>query len=59
MRPQVLELFSLLLGIPEEERSGVFIAENAHRCRSPTLHLQGKCSMGEILVFSGGRCKWA
>ncbi|MBW8748926.1 MAG: hypothetical protein JF584_15440, partial [Acidobacteria bacterium] len=34
--------FSRLLGIPEEKRSGVFIAENAHRSGSPTQ--QGKRS---------------
>ena len=43
-RENALVAFSLLLGIPEKECSGVFFAENAHRCRSPTLHLQGKCS---------------
>jgi hypothetical protein len=34
--------FSLLLGIPEEMRSGVFIAENAHRMRNPCTTLAGK-----------------
>ena len=38
--------FFLLLGVQKEEYSGVFIAENAHRCRNPTLLLQEKCSMG-------------
>jgi len=38
--PDTPRAFSLLLGIPEEACSGVFIAENAHRCGSPTLHLQ-------------------
>ena len=32
------------MGIPEEERSGVFIAENAHGGGSPTPHPQGKRS---------------
>ncbi|WP_263418558.1 hypothetical protein [Terriglobus albidus] len=45
-RENALVAFSLLLGIPEEKYCGVFIAENAHRCGSPTLHLQGKCSNG-------------
>ena len=34
--------FFLLLGIPVEQCSGVFIAENAHRCASPTRHPQEK-----------------
>ncbi len=42
--PPPTRAFSLLLCIPEGGCSGVFIAENAHRYRSPTLHLQGKCS---------------
>jgi len=35
--------FFLLLGIPKKAYSGVFIAENAHRCGNPALHLQEKC----------------
>ena len=39
--------FSRLLGLPEEERNGVFIAENAHRSGSPTQDLQGKRSTAQ------------
>ena len=39
-----IRAFFLLLGIPIEECSGVFITENAHRCGSPILHLLEKCS---------------
>ncbi len=39
-----IRALSLLPVFPKEECRGIFIAENAHRCRNPTLHLQGKCS---------------
>ena len=39
-----IRAFSLLPDNPKVTCSGVFIAENAHRCGNPTLHLQGKRS---------------
>ncbi len=36
--------FSLMMGVRKRAFSGVFIEENAHRSRSPCLHLQGKWS---------------
>ncbi len=47
--------FFLLLGIPEEACSGVFIAENAHRYGNPTLHPQEECSSGRQLQRDIGR----
>ncbi len=36
--------FSLMMGVRKRAFRGVFIEENAHRSRSPRLHLQGKWS---------------
>ncbi len=36
--------FSLMMGVRKRAFRGVFIEENAHRSRSPCLHLQGKWS---------------
>ena len=33
-----------MMGVRKRAFSGVFIEENAHRSRSPCLHLQGKWS---------------
>jgi len=42
--------FFLLLGSPGGACSGVFIEENTHRCTSPALHLQEKCSNARIIL---------
>jgi hypothetical protein len=39
-----LRAFPLMMGIPKQEFSGVFIGQNAYSPSSPELHLQGKCS---------------
>ena len=55
-RTMAIRAFSLLLDIPGEACSGVFIAENAHRCTNPVRHLREKCSTAAIIAgvaFSG------
>ncbi len=45
--------FSLMMGVRKRAFSGVFIEENAHRSRSPCLHLQGKWSRTWSLGSAG------
>ena len=45
--------FSLMMGVRKRAFSGVFMEENAHRSRSPCLHLQGKWSKPSASTFHG------
>ena len=40
-----------MMGVRKRAFSGVFIEENAHRSRSPCLHLQGEWSSAAGITF--------
>ncbi len=50
-----LRPFSLMMGVRKRAFRGVFIEENAHRSRSPCLHLQGKWSSARLILATLAR----